>query len=61
MEYYRSLHRDVERLKEVKRAYVDVRENLFSVSNKLQALRRKRVQQLNLIYPITQVSLPFHT
>uniref|UniRef100_A0A1B6LN57 UV radiation resistance-associated gene protein n=1 Tax=Graphocephala atropunctata TaxID=36148 RepID=A0A1B6LN57_9HEMI len=56
MERYRTLHREVERLKELKRLTIDVKENLFSANSMLQALRRKRIAELNIIYPISQMS-----
>ncbi|XP_046675744.1 UV radiation resistance-associated protein-like [Homalodisca vitripennis] len=55
MERYRVLHKEVERLKELKRLTVDVRDNLYSTTSMLQTLRRKRIAELNIIYPISQM------
>lgn len=55
MEKYQTLHGDVEKLRDLRRLYIDAKENLFSVGTTLQALRRKRIAELNIIYPISQV------
>lgn len=55
MEKYQTLHGDVEKLRDLRRLYIDAKENLFSVGTTLQALRRKRITELNIIYPISQV------
>lgn len=56
MDKYRNLQKDVQSVKELKRCCIDAKENLFSVNTVLQALRRKRIAELNIIYPISQVS-----
>lgn len=55
MDKYQTLHGDVEKLRDLRRLYIDAKENLFSVGTTLQALRRKRIAELNIIYPISQV------
>lgn len=55
MDKYQTLHGDVEKLRDLRRLYIDAKENLFSVGTTLQALRRKRITELNIIYPISQV------
>lgn len=60
MEKYQTLHGDVEKLRDLRRLYIDAKENLFSVGSTLQALRRKRIAELNIIYPISQVRKLFN-
>lgn len=59
MEKYQTLHGDVEKLRNLRRLFIDAKENLFSVGTTLQALRRKRIAELNIIYPISQVRKHF--
>ncbi|XP_054285194.1 UV radiation resistance-associated protein-like [Macrosteles quadrilineatus] len=55
VEKNRMLHKEMERLKDLKRVSIDAKENLFSVNQMLLALRRKRISELNYIYPISQI------
>lgn len=57
MEQYRSLQKDVEHLKELKRSVADSRENLNTLAEQLQFRRRQLISELNYIYPIEQVKL----
>jgi hypothetical protein len=56
MERYQNLHKDVEYLKEWKRSFVDMREALLLTSAQLSFRQKQLISELNLIYPIMQVS-----
>ncbi|XP_039281299.1 UV radiation resistance-associated protein [Nilaparvata lugens] len=56
MERYRSLNRDVEKLKECRRIAAETKDALSQINSQLMFRRRQLISELNLIYPILQMA-----
>ncbi|XP_075213381.1 UV-resistance associated gene [Lycorma delicatula] len=56
MDRYHSLQKEVEKLKECKKYTIDTKEALSQANSQLLFRRRQLINELKLIYPISQVS-----
>lgn len=59
MDRYRSLQKEVEKLKECKKYAVETKEALSQANSQLLLRRKQLINELKLIYPISQVYLDF--
>lgn len=57
MEQYRFLHKEFDRLRELKRLTLDTKDILDTTDLKLHNRRRQLIAELNYIYPINQVCM----